>query len=63
MIRIIDPPATSSSSTASALALSQHVISTNFVITAGNSAYVVRYIEIGSGITLEIGSDSDLEIG
>ena len=42
---------------------SSHLISADHTITAGKSAYIVRYVEIASGITLEIGSDADLEIG
>jgi hypothetical protein len=45
------------------LALSQHVLGTNFTITAGYSAYVTRYMELAAGVTLEIGLDGDLEIG
>lgn len=46
-----------------ALSLDQHVVSANTTITAGYSAYISRFIEISNGITLEIGADSDLEIG
>ena len=46
-----------------ALALSVHVIAASFTVTAGNSAYISRYIEISDNITLEIGDDGDLEIG
>lgn len=62
-VKLINPPSSSSSSTTSAINIDQHVIAASFVITAGYSAYLSRYIEIASGITLEIGSDADLEIG
>lgn len=61
MIEIIK--ATPSSSSSSALALSQHVISADFTIPASQAAYVTRYVEIAAGITLTIEADGDLEIG
>lgn len=48
---------------AGALPSSKHVITENHTIPAGESAHVTRYLEIASGITLEIGADADLEIG
>lgn len=53
------PPGASS---AGALALNQHVQGTAFVITAGYSATIERYLEISAGITVEIGADGDLGI-
>jgi len=55
-------PAPSSSSTTSDLALSKHVISTNFTIPAAQSAVVARYVSIAAGITLTVGADGDLKI-
>jgi len=46
-----------------AMALSQHVISAGYTVTGGWSSYVVRYVEIAAGVTVEIGSDGDLGIG
>lgn len=46
-----------------AMALSQNVISAGYTVTGGWSAYVVRYVEIAAGVTVEIGSDGDLGIG
>lgn len=43
-------------------ALSKHVASSAFTVTAGYSASVVRYLEIASTITFEIGADADMEI-
>ena len=34
----------------------------NFTITAGYSSVISRYVEVGSGFTLEVGADSDLEV-
>lgn len=57
MISVVNP------ATSSDLALSKHVVASNFTVTAGTSAYVVRYVEIADNVTLEIGDDGDLEIG
>lgn len=46
-----------------ALDYSSHLVSANFSVPAGCSAYVSRYVEIAAGITLEVGADADLEIG
>ena len=59
MLQVVLPGTTGTS----ALALSQHVITTNFTVVAGDSVYVSRYLEIASGITVTIGTDADLEIG
>ena len=50
-------------SSAGAMAMTQHVLGSNFVITASWVAVTTRYTEISAGVTLEIGSDGDLEIG
>lgn len=55
---INNPP----TSTTSQLQLNQHVITSNFTITAGTGVVVPRYVEIAAGITLEIGADGDLDI-
>lgn len=47
----------------SAVALSQHVVASNFTVTAAKAAHITRYVEVSAGITLEIGADGDLEIG
>ena len=44
------------------LLLNLHVIPANFTITAGYSSVISRYVEVGSGFTLEVGADSDLEV-
>jgi len=61
-LRVTIPPGASTPTAPSALALSQHIITSNFTVTDGYTADVVRYIEIADGITLEIGDDADLEI-
>jgi hypothetical protein len=40
-----------------------HVVSAGTTIAAGTTRYVPRYVEISAGITLEIGSNGDVEIG
>jgi hypothetical protein len=45
------------------LAFSNHALSSNLTVTAGKSAYLSRYLEIAAGVTVEIETDSDLEIG
>jgi hypothetical protein len=45
-----------------ALLLNKHALVANFTITAGYAAVIPRYIEVGSGFTLEVGADSDLEV-
>ncbi len=62
MISVI-PPAPSATTATSALALSQHIISSGFTVSADLAAYVPRYVEISAGITLEIAANGDLEIG
>ena len=47
---------------ASALALSQHVLAADFTVTDAYSATVSRYLEVGAGFTLTIGTGSDMEI-
>ena len=47
---------------ANPIALSPHVLSADFTVTAAYSAMVSRYLEIGDGFTCEIGDDADLEI-
>lgn len=42
--------------------LNPHTFSANTVLADGNTAVVVRYMEIASGVTFEIGSGSDLMI-
>jgi hypothetical protein len=58
----VGPTGTSTGSVVGDLALNKH-IPANFVVTAGTSAYVSRYIEIAAGVTIEVGADGDLEIG
>jgi hypothetical protein len=41
---------------------SRHIIAVSWVIPADTSYVVSRYLEISSGITLEIGAGADLEI-
>lgn len=53
----------SPSASANPIALSEHVVASDFVVTAGNSAYVARYVEISDGVNLEVGGDGDMEIG
>ena len=59
-VSVIPGPATAG--VASDIALSKHINVADFVITAGYSAVVVRFVEIAVGVTIELGSDSDLEI-
>jgi hypothetical protein len=45
-----------------AIGLSNHIVVSNFTITAGRSATIERYVEVAAGIALEIGADGDLGI-
>lgn len=45
------------------MATSLHTINNDYVILDGYAAYVPYQVKIASGVTLEIGADSDLEIG
>lgn len=42
--------------------MSAHILTQNAAIVDGCGYYVVRYLEIAAGITLEIGVDADVEI-
>jgi hypothetical protein len=42
--------------------MSAHILTQNAAIVDGCGYYVVRYLEIAVGITLEIGVDADVEI-
>lgn len=45
-----------------ALSLNNHVLVSDFTVTAGKGVVVPRYVEIAAGVTLELGASGDLEI-
>ncbi len=45
------------------LSINQHVLTANFLIPAGYASTITRYVEVASGVYLEIGADGDLEVG
>jgi len=52
-----------SDATLSMLSGIKHLIDANKTITAGYGVYMPRYMEIATGITLELAADADLEVG
>lgn len=44
------------------LVAGQHQVSADAAIAAGLGVMVIRYVEVGAGVTLELGADADLEV-
>jgi len=52
-----------SGQTQTASLFNNHEVSSDTVLDGETSSYIARYLEIATGVTLEIGYNADLEVG